>query len=100
MYFVYNGRIQLTLKKAEKLLPASVSLMLPELTNMCEAFILHQLDNDKSGCIDIHRIAKHNSLEKAAVFLPVFELQAILRSALNDPKTTLNTTRSNYPTYV
>ncbi len=66
VYFVYNGRIQLTLRKAEKLLPASVSLMLPELTNMCKDFLLHKLDDNKSACIDIHRIAKHNSLEKAA----------------------------------
>ncbi len=66
VHFVYNGRIQLALEKAEKLLPASVSLMLPELTNMCEDFLLHKLDDDKSDCLDIHRIAKHNSLEKAA----------------------------------
>ncbi len=65
VYFVYNGRIQLTLEKAEQLLPASVSLMLPELTNMCKDFLLHKLDNDQSACVDIHRIAKQNALGKA-----------------------------------
>ncbi len=38
VYFVYNGRIQLTLEKAEKLIPASGSLMLPELTSLCKNF--------------------------------------------------------------
>ncbi len=33
---------------------------------MCKDFLLHKLDNDQSACVDIHRIAKHNSLEKAA----------------------------------
>ncbi len=66
VYFVYNGRVELTLKKAEKLIPASVNLMLPELTNMCKEFLIHKVDNDKEACIDIHRIAKSNSLELAA----------------------------------
>ncbi len=66
VYFVYNGRVELTLKKIEKVIPASVRLMLPELTNMCKTFLLHKLDDDKSGCIDIHRIAKHYSLKRAA----------------------------------
>ncbi len=66
VHFVYNGRVDLTLKKIEKMIPASVSLMLPELTSVCKDFVLHTLHNDKSGCIDVHRIAKHNSLEKAA----------------------------------
>ncbi len=64
--FVYNEHVELTLEKTEKLIPASVSLMLPELTNMCKEFLLHKVDNDKSDCVDIHRIAKNNSLELSA----------------------------------
>ncbi len=60
--FIYNGRADLTVEKTEKLIPASVGLMLPELTNMCEDFLLHKVKNDTSACIDIHRIAKANSL--------------------------------------
>ena len=60
--FIYDGRAQLTVEKTEKLIPASVSLMLPELTNMCRDFLLHTVDDDASACIAIHRIAKANSL--------------------------------------
>ncbi len=66
VHFVYNGRVELTLKKTEKLIPASVRLQLPELTNMCKEFLIHKVDNDPSACVDIHRIAKHNFLELAA----------------------------------
>ncbi len=62
VYFVYNGRITLTLETIEKFILASVSLMLPELTNMCKDFLIHILENDTSACIDIHRIAKSVSL--------------------------------------
>ncbi len=60
--FIYNGRADLTVEKTDKLIPASVSLMLPELTNMCKDFLLHKVKNDTLACIDIHRIAKANSL--------------------------------------
>ena len=60
--FVYNGRVELTLEKTEKLIPASISLMLPELTDMCKDFLLQKVDHDTSACIKIHRIAKKNSL--------------------------------------
>ncbi len=60
--FIYDGRAQLTVEKTEKLIPASVSLMLPELTNMCRDFLFHTVDDDASACIAIHRIAKANSL--------------------------------------
>ncbi len=60
--FIYSGRVQLTVEKTEKLLPAGVSLMLPELTNMCKDFLLHTVDNDTSACIAIRRISKANSL--------------------------------------
>ncbi len=66
VYFVYNGHVVLTVEKTEKLLPASVSLMLPELSNMCKDFLLHKVDSDESSCVDIHRIANHNSLELSA----------------------------------
>ena len=62
LFFIYNGRADLTVEKTEKLIPASVSLMLPELTNMCKNFLLHKVKNDVSSCINIHRIAKANSL--------------------------------------
>ncbi len=61
--FIYSGQLALTLEKAEKLLPASVNLQLPELTNMCKDFLLHQVDNDTSACIVIHRVAKANTLK-------------------------------------
>ncbi len=64
--FVYSGHIELTVDKTEKLIPASVSLMLPELTSMCNDFLLHKVDNDTSACINIHMIARHNSLKLAA----------------------------------
>ncbi len=38
--FVYAEHVKVTVEKVEKLLPASVSLMLPELTNMCKDFLL------------------------------------------------------------
>ena len=60
--FIYSGRVQLTVEKTEKFLPASVSLQLPELTNMCKDFLLHRVDNDTSACIAIWRISKANSL--------------------------------------
>ena len=53
MSFVYDGQVQLTVEKTEKLLPASVHLMLPELTSMCKDFLLHKVDRDTSACIDI-----------------------------------------------
>ena len=63
--FIYSGRVQLTVEKTEKLLPAGVSLMLPELTNMCKDFLLHTVDNDTpSACIAIWRISRANSLRK------------------------------------
>ncbi len=60
--FVYNGYVKLTTKITEMLIPASVSLMLPELTNLCKDFLIHKVKRDTSDCIDIHRIAKTNSL--------------------------------------
>ncbi len=60
--FIYSGRADLTVEKAEKLIPASVSLMLPELTNMCKDFLLDEVDNDALACIAIWRISQANSL--------------------------------------
>ncbi len=60
--FIYSGRVELTVEKAEKLIPGSVNLMLPELTNMCKDFLFDRVDNDTSACIAIHRISKANSL--------------------------------------
>ncbi len=61
--FIYTGHItELTVEKTEKLIPASVNLMLSELTNMCKEFLLHSVENDESACIAIHKISKANSL--------------------------------------
>ena len=60
--FIYSGHVELTVEKTEKLIPASVSLMLPELTNMCKDFLLDEVDNDALACIAIWRISQANSL--------------------------------------
>ncbi len=61
--FIYSGQVAITVEKAEKLIPASVSLQLPELTNMCKDFLLHTVDNDASHCVVIYRVAKANALK-------------------------------------
>ena len=53
VHFVYNGRVELTVKKTEKLIPASVSLMLPELTNMCVDFLMQEALHNASACIEV-----------------------------------------------
>ncbi len=63
---MYYERVELWLDKLSKLIPASVSLMLPELTNMCKDFLLYKVEHDTSACIDIHRTAKENSLTEIA----------------------------------
>ena len=60
--FIYSGHVELTVEKADKLIPASVNLMLPELTNMCKEFLLDKVASDTSHCIAIHRISKANAL--------------------------------------
>ncbi len=63
--FIYNGQIDLTPMKAQKLLPASVSLMLPELTGICQEFLVDKMDPklaDVTFTIDIYRMAKANGL--------------------------------------
>ncbi len=60
--YIYSGNIELTVEKTEKLIPASVSLMLPELTKQCENF-LEERKSDISDCIVVYRIAKANSLD-------------------------------------
>ncbi len=64
--FMYNEPIELTVQKTEKMIPASVNLTVPELTNMCKNFLLHKVEHDISACIDIHNIAKSNSLTEIA----------------------------------
>ncbi len=56
--FIYSGRIELTVEMTEKLIPASISLLIPELTNTCREFLLHKVENDISACITVHRVAK------------------------------------------
>ncbi len=51
------------MEKTERLILASVSLMLPELTNICKNFLHYTGDNDTSACIIIHRVAKVIVLE-------------------------------------
>ncbi len=63
--YIYSGKIELTVEKTEKLLPASVSLMLPELTKECGNF-LGERNSDTSDCIPVYKIAKANSLEDTA----------------------------------
>ncbi len=63
--YIYSGNIELTVEKTEKLLPASVSLMLPELTKECKTF-LGEKNSDISDCIAVYKVAKANSLENAA----------------------------------
>ncbi len=64
--FIYSGNIELTVEKTEKLIPASVSLMLPELTNECKNVLEKMIITDTSICIAVYRIAKANSLEDTA----------------------------------
>ncbi len=67
--FIYSGDIELTPEKALKLCPASIKLMLPELTGLCEDFLLDQTnpdDPDVSCSININKMAKENSMEDLA----------------------------------
>ena len=63
--YIYSGNVELTVEKTEKLIPASVSLMLPELTKECGNF-LGERNSDTSDCIPVYKIAKANSLEDTA----------------------------------
>ncbi len=64
--YIYSGKIELTVEKTEKLIPASVSLMLAELTNECKHFLEKTIITDTSICIAVYRIAKANALEHTA----------------------------------
>ncbi len=64
--FIYSGNIKLTLGKAEKLIPASVSLMLPELTHECNSFIDKKISIDVAICVAVYKSAKANGLESRA----------------------------------
>ncbi len=64
--YIYSGNIELTVETTEKLIPASVSLMLPELTNECENFLDKKVNSGISDCSAICKIAKANSLENVA----------------------------------
>ncbi len=92
--YIYSGQVSLTVEKTERFLPASVSLMLPELTNVCKDFLQHSINRDMSTCIDIHRIARANSLtdlaEKAwQVMLEKFQEVSQLDSFKQMPETEL-----------
>ena len=92
--YIYSGRLALTVEKTEKLIPASVSLMLPELTKVCKDFLHHNISHETSACIDIHRIARANSLadlaEKAwEVMLEKFQEVSQLDSFKKMPKNEL-----------
>ncbi len=63
--YIYSGNIELTVENTEKLIPASDSLMLPELTRECENF-LEQMNTDTSVCVAVYKLAKDNSLENIA----------------------------------
>ncbi len=64
--YIYCGQVALTVEKTEKLIPASLNLMLPELTQVCKDFLFDKVIHDTTACIDIHRIAKINSLTDLA----------------------------------
>ncbi len=64
--YMYSGRIKLIVQKCKKLIPASISLMLPELTKVCEDFLLHKVSHDTSACIATHRNARTNSVTDLA----------------------------------
>ncbi len=64
--FIYSGNIELTVEKTEKLIPASVSLMLPELTKECTTFLKKLINTNTSVCVAVHRIAKANSQQETA----------------------------------
>ncbi len=64
--FIYGGKIELTMEKTQKLIPASMSLMLPELIDECKRFLEELTKTDTSGCIAVYRVAKANSLEDTA----------------------------------
>ncbi len=102
--FVYNGHPELALEKAEILISASVSLMLPELTDMCKDFLLHTVSHDTSSCIDIHRIAKNSSLTEIAdrawqimlgSFQEVYKLNAFLKMSEIDLQDYISDERLN-----
>ncbi len=61
--FIYGGDIELTIEKTEKLIPASVSLMLPELLDECKTFLENLIKTNASASITVYRIAKANSLQ-------------------------------------
>ena len=56
--FIYSGKIELTVEKTEKLIPASVSLMLPELIAECKRFLEQVIKKDISTCVAVYRIVK------------------------------------------
>ncbi len=64
--YIYRGNIELTVEKTEKLIPASVSLMVPELTADCKNFLDEKVNSDTADCSAIHKIAKANSLANTA----------------------------------
>ncbi len=85
--FIYSGDIELTPEKALKLCPASIKLMLPELTGVCEDFLLDQAswnDPDVSFNIDINRMAKENAREGLAIRswqVMLSEFEEVIKSA-------------------
>ncbi len=98
--YIYSGRVALTVQKTEKLIPASVSLMLPELTKVCKDFLFHNISHATSACIDIHSIARANSLtdlaEKAwQVMLEEFQEVSKLNTFKEMPETELQEYISN-----
>ncbi len=92
--YIYSGHIALTVAKTEKLIPASVSLMLPELTKVCKDFLHYNINHDTSACIDVRRIARANSLTDLAEKTWQVMLQKVqevfkLNSFKNMPETEL-----------
>ena len=63
--FIYSGKIDLTLEKIEKLIPACDILMFSDLSEECKNF-LEEMATDASDCVVVYRIAKASCLENTA----------------------------------
>lgn len=64
--FIYSCEIDLTVEKVKALLPASVRLMIPELTGACKDFLVDRVSEDQpdvSDAITIYRISKESGLQ-------------------------------------
>ncbi len=67
--FIYSGEIALTVDVAKTLVPASIVLMVPELTGACKDWLSDKMTRDPpefSSAVAIYRIGKENCLQEVA----------------------------------